>query len=178
MPAGSEFITSTQRSPCRRAATALGLAVATTATPLLAQQTGDSIELPALRVEASDLGYKSEEASSPKLSQPLLDTPRSVTVVPQEVMEERGATTLQDVFRNVSGISLAAGEGGAPMGDNLTLRGFSARTGIFVDGMRDFGTYARDPFNLESVEVNKGPASAYAGRGAIHAAAHPRGAYS
>jgi catecholate siderophore receptor len=166
MPTRSEFITSTQGSPCRRAATALGLAVATTAAPAFGQQTGEPVALPALRVEAADLGYKAEEASSPKLSQPLLDTPRSVTVVPQEVMEERGATTLQDVFRNVSGISLAAGEGGAPMGDNLTLRGFSARTDIFVDGMRDFGTYARDPFNLESVEVIKGPASAYAGRGA------------
>ena len=50
-----------------------------------------------------------------------------------------------------------------PAGDNLSIRGFSARTDIFVDGVRDFGGYSRDPFNVEQVEVTKGPASAYRG---------------
>ena len=48
-----------------------------------------------------------------------------------------------------------------PAGDNLSIRGFSARTDIFIDGVRDFGGYSRDPFNIEQVEVAKGPASAY-----------------
>jgi catecholate siderophore receptor len=66
----------------------------------------------------------------------------------------------------VSGISLQAGEGsGGPGGDNLTLRGFGARNDFFVDGIRDFGGYSRDPFNLEQIEVVKGPASANSGRG-------------
>ena len=54
------------------------------------------------------------------------------------------------------GISLAAGEAGA-QGDNLTLRGFTARNDFYLDGMRDFGSYYRDPFNLEAIEVLKGP---------------------
>ena len=65
-------------------------------------------------------------------------------------------TTLRDALRNVAGISLAAGEGGA-QGDNLTIRGFTARNDLFIDGMRDFGSYYRDPFNTQEVEVLQGP---------------------
>jgi catecholate siderophore receptor len=103
--------------------------------------------------------------SSPKYTAPLRDIPQTVTVIPREVIEEQGATTLRDVLQNVPGLTLTAGEGGAPAGDNLTLRGFSARNDIFVDGVRDIGPQTRDPFNLEQVEVVKGPASAYTGRG-------------
>lgn len=105
------------------------------------------------------------ESSSPKHTQPLLDTPQAVTIVPAEVMQEQGVTTLRDALRNVPGISMQAGEGGVPAGDNLTLRGFSARTDLFIDGVRDFGGYSRDPFNLEQIEVVKGPASTHSGRG-------------
>lgn len=103
--------------------------------------------------------------SSPKYTQPLLDTPQTITVITKEVMEEQGATTLRDVLRNVPGLTITAGEGGNPAGDNLTLRGFSARNDIFVDGVRDISPQARDPFNLEQVDVVKGPGSAYTGRG-------------
>ncbi|WP_167737631.1 TonB-dependent receptor [Sphingomonas parva] len=96
----------------------------------------------------------------------LRDAPQSVSVIPREVIEQQAATTLRDVLRNVSGISMAAGEGGGgPAGDNLTLRGFAARNDIFVDGIRDFGSYTRDTFNIEQVEVVKGPSSAQTGRG-------------
>ncbi len=103
--------------------------------------------------------------SSTKYTEPLLDTPQTITVIPKEVIEEQGATTLRDVLRNVPGLTITAGEGGNPAGDNLTLRGFSARNDIFVDGVRDLSPQARDPFNLEQVDVVKGPGSAYTGRG-------------
>ena len=93
------------------------------------------------------------------------DIPQTITVIPREVIEQQGATTLRDVLQNVPGLTITAGEGGAPAGDNLTLRGFSARNDIFVDGVRDIGPQTRDPFNLDQVEVVKGPASAYSGRG-------------
>ena len=80
-------------------------------------------------------------------------------------MEAQSATTLRDVLRNVPGITIQAGEGGTPAGDQMAIRGFSARTDIFIDGVRDFGGYSRDCFNLEQVEVTKGPASATSGRG-------------
>jgi catecholate siderophore receptor len=103
--------------------------------------------------------------SSPKYSEPLRDVPQSISVIPKAMIEQQGATTLRDVLQNVPGLTIQAGEGGAPAGDNLTLRGFSARNDIFVDGVRDLGPQSRDPFNLEQVEVTKGPGSAYAGRG-------------
>lgn len=103
--------------------------------------------------------------SSPKFTQPILDTAQTITVISKEVMEEQGATTLRDVLRNVPGLTITAGEGGNPAGDNLTLRGFAARNDIFIDGVRDLSPQARDPFNLEQVDVVKGPGSAYTGRG-------------
>ena len=81
------------------------------------------------------------------------------------MIEEQGATTLRDVLRNVPGLTVAAGEGGTPAGDNLTMRGYSARNDLFVDGVRDLGPQSRDPFNMEQVEVTKGPSSAISGRG-------------
>ena len=102
-------------------------------------------------------------SSMPKYQQPLLDTPRTVDVVSQATMEQQGATTLRDSLRNVAGISLAAGEGGS-QGDNL-IRGFTARNDLYIDGMRDFGSYYRDPFNTEEVEVLQGPSSVTLGRG-------------
>src|SRR5208337_445464 len=102
--------------------------------------------------------------SLPKYTEPLRDIPQSISVVTQEIMEQQGATTLRDALRNVAGISLAAGEGGS-QGDNLTIRGFTARNDLFIDGMRDFGSYYRDPFNLQEVQVLEGPSSVTFGRG-------------
>lgn len=103
--------------------------------------------------------------SSTKHTEPLLDTPQTITVISKDVMEQQGATTLRDVLKNVPGLTITAGEGGNPAGDNLTLRGFSARNDIFIDGVRDLSPQSRDPFNLEQVEVVKGPGSVYTGRG-------------
>lgn len=102
--------------------------------------------------------------SMPRYQIPLLDTPQTVTVVSQKTMAQQGVTTLRDAVRNVAGISLAAGEGGA-QGDNLTIRGFTARNDLFIDGMRDFGSYYRDSFNVGEIEVLQGPSSVSFGRG-------------
>lgn len=103
--------------------------------------------------------------ASPRYTEPLRDIPQTITVIPKEVITQQGATSLADVLRNVPGLTMAAGEGGTPAGDNLTLRGNSARNDIFVDGVRDLSPQSRDPFNIEQVEVTKGPTSVIAGRG-------------
>src|SRR5687768_16230962 len=71
------------------------------------------------------VGQRLVESTSPKHTQPLVGTPQSVTIVPAELIQEQGVTTLRDALRNVPGISMQAGEGGVPAGDNLTLRAFS-----------------------------------------------------
>jgi catecholate siderophore receptor len=105
-----------------------------------------------------------KEIAMDKFTAPQIDTPQSISVVPQFVMQDQGASTLRDTLRNVPGISLAAGESGA-QGDNLTIRGFTARNDIFMDGIRDFGSYYRDSFNFEQVDVLEGPAGVQFGRG-------------
>lgn len=117
----------------------------------------------AANVEVTDNGER--VVSSLKNTAPLREIPQSVSVISKDVIEKQGATTLRDVLNNVPGITIAAGEGGAPAGDNLTIRGFSARNDIYVDGVRDLGPQSRDPFNLEQVEVIKGPSSSFTGRG-------------
>ncbi len=105
------------------------------------------------------------EATSSKFTAPLIDTPKSVTVIPQALIEETGSTSLVDALRTVPGITFNAGEGGQPAGDNLKIRGFDAGADVFIDGVRDAGSQTRDIFALEQIEVVKGPSSAYSGRG-------------
>ncbi len=117
-----------------------------------------------VRVEAST-DYKVEKSASPKFTAPLLDTPKSVTVIPQEVIRQTGATTLVDALRTTPGITFGAGEGGNPVGDRPFIRGFDAQSDTYVDGLRDGAAQTREIFNVESVEVVKGPSSAFGGRG-------------
>jgi catecholate siderophore receptor len=116
------------------------------------------------QTESVDVIARAPISVSPKYAAPLVDTPQSIDVIPARILAEQGVTTLRDAVRNVAGISLAAGEGGS-QGDNLTIRGFTARNDMFIDGMRDFGSYYRDPFNQEEVQVLKGPSSVMFGRG-------------
>jgi catecholate siderophore receptor len=119
------------------------------------------VQGPSTAVEVTDTVLQD---TLPKYTQPLVETPQSIDVIPQKIIQAQGATTLRDTLRNVAGISLAAGEGGA-QGDSLTIRGFTARNDIFLDGMRDFGSYYRDPFNMNEVEVLQGPTGVTFGRG-------------
>jgi catecholate siderophore receptor len=110
--------------------------------------------------------YKPTNVESRQYTEPLRDVPQSVTVIPRALIEEQNAVSLRDVLRNVPGISMQAGEGGGgPGGDFLSIRGFNARNDVYIDNIRDFGGYSRDPFNIDQVEVVKGPASSYTGRG-------------
>lgn len=109
-------------------------------------------------------GLEAEQVESAKYTIPILDTPQSISVVPEKVMSQQNTTTLRDALRNVAGISLAAGEGSS-QGDNLTIRGFTGRNDIFLDGMRDFGSYYRDTFDQQDVQVLEGPSAVTFGRG-------------
>ncbi|MCC7267114.1 MAG: TonB-dependent siderophore receptor [Caulobacteraceae bacterium] len=105
------------------------------------------------------------EPESPKFVAPLTDTPRSVTVIPQKVIEQTAATSLEDLLRTSPGITFGAGEGGQPLADRPFIRGQASANNVFVDGVRDTGGQIREVFNLEQVEVIKGPDSVYSGRG-------------
>ncbi|MBX3562492.1 MAG: TonB-dependent siderophore receptor [Sphingomonas sp.] len=136
----------------------------------VAQQTGDDQGATRLgRVTVTDTAiddsYNRAETSSDKQTAELVNTPQTVSVIPQEIIRERGATNLTEVLRNTPGISFNAGENGfATSTSNFQLRGFDTSGNIFIDGTRDSGAYSRDVFNIEQVEVFKG-ASSDNGRG-------------
>lgn len=109
--------------------------------------------------------YKADRLSSSKFTEPILNTPRSVTVITKEALDDKNATSLREVARSTAGVTLGSGEGGNAFGDRFFIRGFDARNDIFVDGVRDPGVSIRDNFNTEQVEILRGPASSYAGRG-------------
>jgi catecholate siderophore receptor len=118
-------------------------------------------EVSGLQVE----GRAALEPTSPKYTAQALDTPRNVTVVPRVIIEQTAATSLQDILQTSPGITFGAGEGGQPLADRPFIRGQASGNNIFVDGVRDSGGQVREVFNLEQVEVIKGPDSAYNGRG-------------
>ncbi|MEG0411865.1 MAG: TonB-dependent receptor plug domain-containing protein, partial [Comamonas sp.] len=122
--------------------------------------------LPTVTVqESAPSALKTDIAPSAKFTAPLIDTPKTVTVINEEVMKQTGATSLADALRASPGITFGSGEGGNPSGDRPFMRGSDAQGSIFVDGMRDIAAGSREVYNLESVEVVKGSDSAYAGRG-------------
>lgn len=96
---------------------------------------------------------------------PIKDIPQSISVVKKELMESQNAFSLREALKNVSGLSIAAGEGGRT-GDSITLRGFSANSDTYLDGVKENGQYFRDTFYLERAEVLKGASSVLFGRGA------------
>jgi catecholate siderophore receptor len=125
----------------------------------------ETFTLPTVDVQDQRSRFTPTNLGLYRLPEPVRLIPQSITVVPQELMQEQAVTSFRDALRNVTGISLAAGEGGGAQGDNLTLRGFSARNDYFLDSIRDQGSYTRDVFNLESIEVLKGPSAVLFGRG-------------
>ena len=159
-----------------RAAAALGALVALTAGAAQAQdaatETAATTELPTLNVDASGEGlYGPEFATTAggvmKVDTPLLETPRSVNVVTERQILERGARDVAQALQYTPGV---VGTGGNDnRGDWLRIRGFEPT--IFLDGMQSyFGYYnnARpEPFLLSSISVLKGPSAMLYGNGAV-----------
>jgi catecholate siderophore receptor len=115
---------------------------------------------------ARENDYKAERASSAKYTEKLVDTAQTLTVIKKELIEQQGATTLTEALRNTPGVgAFFLGENGSTnTGDAIYMRGFDASGSIYVDGVRDIGSIARDTFNIEQIDVLKGPAGTDNGR--------------
>lgn len=92
----------------------------------------------------------------------LRDLPQTVDVVPQASLRDRGAVSLKEALAYTPGVSTSTGEG---IREQFVIRGFSAISDTYIDGMRDGGNVFRDTYNLEQIEVVKGPAGVLFGRG-------------
>lgn len=132
----------------------------------VAEGEGDAQLLPEVSVQSSqevDTGYQPLiTTTAAKIDAPLRDIPQTVNVVPEQLIEDQAAHSLQDVLKNVPGVSFNLGDG---QRDQFVIRGFDAIGDLFVDGIRDDALYYRDLSNIERVEVLKGPAAVLYGRG-------------
>ena len=164
------------RSTVALAAAALALpgavlAQSAAAPAAAASQARGETTLPTVKVQAAqDNDYKADVVSSPKFTQPIVDTPQTITVIKKELLQQQAATTLAEALRNTPGVTMQLGENGSTQtGDSINLRGFDSSQSIFVDGIRDLGAVSRDVFNIDQVEVVKGPSGSDIGRGASSA---------
>jgi catecholate siderophore receptor len=103
--------------------------------------------------------------ASGKFPEPLLNTPKTVTVLSKDVLEDKNATNLKQAMLSTAGVTLGTGEGGSAFGDRFFIRGFDARNDVFIDGVRDSGVSVRENFFTEQIEILRGPGSSFAGRG-------------
>jgi catecholate siderophore receptor len=110
--------------------------------------------------------YKVEQSASGKLSEPLVDTPRTVTTAPREVIEDKGVRDLRELARSVPGLTIGSAEGGNSYGA-FAVRGFKANNDIFFDGVRNPGNLIPDVFAVQQIEIYKGPSGGIAGRSTI-----------
>jgi iron complex outermembrane recepter protein len=128
-----------------------------------AQQTPDQeIEIIATGEGENNDYFVPDVSSATRSNTPILDTPQSVQVVPQEVLQDQQITRLDEAVRNVSGVTF----GGTDLGRNLqfSIRGFDEAP-ILRNGFRQFGAdVVTETANLERVEVLKGPASVLYGQ--------------
>jgi len=108
-------------------------------------------------------GYRATRSSTAtKTDTPLKDVPASVTVVPAQLMEDQAMRGMGDVFRYVPGVLMHQGEGNR---DQIVIRGVSTTADFYLNGVRDDAQVFRDLYNLERVEVLKGPEGMIFGRG-------------
>jgi len=138
-------------------------------TAAIAQAQSEQV-LPEVKVRGDDEradgpvdGYRATRSGTfTRTDTPLKDVPASVTVVPAQMMKDAAMQNMGDVFRYVPGVLMHQGEGNR---DQVVLRGTSTTADFYVDGVRDDAQVFRDLYNLERVEVLKGPSGMAFGRG-------------
>ena len=103
-----------------------------------------------------------DQVNALKTPTPILDVPQSVVVISTEQIESRGYASITDIVNYVPGLNSSQGEGHR---DSVVFRGVRSTADFFVDGVRDDVQYYRPLYNVEQVEVLKGPNALLFGRG-------------
>jgi catecholate siderophore receptor len=100
--------------------------------------------------------------SATRTDTPLQDVPQTISVISERQIDDQAMRSIGDVLRYVPGATIGQGEGHR---DQITLRGNNSTADFFVDGLRDDVQYYRGLYNLQRVEVLKGPNAMMFGRG-------------
>lgn len=108
-------------------------------------------------------GYVAKGTSTAtKTNTPIKDIPQAISVVTKEQAEDRGSETVGEALTYVPGVAVAQGEGHR---DQISIRGQVTTADFYIDGTRDDAEYYRDLYNVQAIEVLKGPAAMVFGRG-------------
>lgn len=126
-------------------------------------------QLPAVTVTGQSTANTNDAGTGvARLPDTVRETPKTILVIPRDLLDQQQTTSLEQALKNVPGITISTGEGnGGLNGDQFRIRGLTAKGDIYLDGLRDFGAYRRDSFNLDSVEVIKGPSGESFGVGSL-----------
>lgn len=130
--------------------------------PISAQAAEDDSAL--ITVTATrDQGYSvTSTSTATRTDTRLLDVPQSLSVLTRDRLDDQAMLSIADALRFVPGATTGQGEGHR---DQPTLRGNSSTADFFVDGVRDDVQYYRDFYNVERLEILKGPNAMIFGRG-------------
>ena len=101
-------------------------------------------------------------STATKTNTPIMDIPQSITILTKQQLQDRNSIDLNRALMYVPGVTVAQGEGNR---DQITIRGQDTTADFFTDGVRDDAQYYRDLYNIEAVEVLKGPSALIFGRG-------------
>lgn len=103
-----------------------------------------------------------DQVNALKTPVPVLDVPQSVSIVTDEDIRKQGFRELSDIVRYIPGVNTSQGEGHR---DAVVFRGVRSTADFYLDGVRDDVQYYRSLYNLEQVEVLRGPNALLFGRG-------------
>lgn len=124
---------------------------------------GDNDDSRTIIVTGASDGYvASNSITATKTDTPLIDIPQTINVVTREQLDDQAHHSLADVLRYIPGTTVGQGEGNR---DQITLRGQNSTADFFLDGVRDDVQYYRGLYNIERVEILKGPYALIFGRG-------------
>jgi catecholate siderophore receptor len=120
-------------------------------------------DLETVLVTGTSAGYAAlDSVTATKTDTPLIDVPQTIQVVTRQQLEDQAHHSIAEVLRYVPGTTVGQGEGNR---DQITLRGQNTTADFFLDGVRDDVQYYRNLYNIERVEVLKGPYALIFGRG-------------
>ena len=130
---------------------------------IAAEAEAGDMEAPTIIVTGYSDGYAATNSvSATKTDTPLIDVPQSISVVTRQQLDDQAQHSIADVLRYVPGTTVGQGEGNR---DQITIRGQNSTADFFVDGVRDDVQYYRNLYNIERIEVLKGPSALIFGRG-------------
>ena len=124
------------------------------------EASAEVVELPGLQVESSHL--YSDQINALKTPTPIIDVPQSLSVVGSEEIKLRGFDQIGDIVDYTPGVNMSQGEGHR---DSVVFRGVRSTADFFVDGVRDDVQYYRPLYNVEQIEILRGPNALFFGRG-------------